>query len=718
MNPAVIKRPGASFETVSRATFLPLGINVAGLRCLVVGGGRVGARKALTLAAAGADVTVLSPHAGDRLRGPIGEGTVKWVEEEYSRQRLRDFFLVVAATSDADLNARIAHDAETGGSLACVVSSGRLSRAIFPATHSGAGVTLAVHSNGIDCRRSSAVRDRLARLVDDDPLAGASKLCVLSVRRGCVPDALFRQAQSVLPPATRRHAMAEGIWLVTCQRVECYFRAPSPWPVVERVLARASQAGLEDALRAAAVVRHGTAAYHHLVRVASGLDSLLPGEAEIAGQIRAAARTPVPRSLPASDDVSAALKAQRQVRKASGLRVCGWAQATVRLLRERLSALAGRSVAVVGCGRLGEAITGRLLAEGAAVQLFSRRADAGSADWWHKSGLTAFAQSALTDALPGLDALALTAPLSVQARARVQEFAAGGRLPVVDLEGSSAPPAHVERGAYFGLREVAGMPLGGAGAARVARAEALAFEQALRRHGPASWTGRLIRLGTRGSRLALAQAEELCVYLRILLPDARLEVLELTTPGDRDKSTPLPEVRDEDFFTRDLDLALLRGEVDMAVHSAKDLPARVPKGLRVAAVTPSPAPWECLVSHTGEALSRLAAGARVGTSSARRRDSLLALRPDVVPCDVRGDVPDRLRQLDEGRYDALILAAVGLIRLGLHERISEIFPLTLLPPPAGQGSLAVLVREDDDAFAQLLAPLDIGSREGLPSALE
>jgi len=229
-----------------------------------------------------------------------------------------------------------------------------------------------------------------------------------------------------------------------------------------------------------------------------------------------------------------------------------------------------------------------------------------------------------------------------------------------------------------------------------------------------SWTGRTIRLGTRGSRLALAQTEEFRSHLAILLPDARLELVEHSTPGDRDKKTPLPDVRTDDFFTRDLDRSLLRGEIDMAVHSAKDMPTRIPKGLRVAAVTPSPAPWECLISRTGRPLSGLDAGARVGTSSARRRDLLRAARPDVVPCEIRGDVPDRLRQLDEGRYDALILAAVGLIRLGLEERVSEVFPATKLPPPAGQGSLAVAVRGDDDRLSQWLAPLDLGSREGLP----
>jgi hydroxymethylbilane synthase len=308
----------------------------------------------------------------------------------------------------------------------------------------------------------------------------------------------------------------------------------------------------------------------------------------------------------------------------------------------------------------------------------------------------------------------LTAPLPAEARALVRASAAAGRPLVVDLEGSNGPPAHSGGTAYFGLREVAGLPLCGIEAARIARAEALAFEQALRWHGPTSWTARTIRLGTRSSRLALAQAEELRSQLAILLPDARLELVEHASPGDRDKQTPLPEVRDDDFFTRDLDRSLLRGDIDLAVHSAKDLPARLPRGLRLAAVTPSPAPWECLISRTGAPLSRLEAGARVGTSSARRREMLLAARPDVVPCDVRGDVPDRLRQLDEGRYDALILAAIGLIRLGLGERISEVFAVTNMPPSAGQGSLAVVVREDDEGLAQLLAPLDLGSREGLP----
>ncbi len=384
--------------------YLPLGVDVSNLPCLVVGGGRVGSRKALTLAEAGARVTVLAPEISESLREALESGDIAWERAVYHAESLEGQRLVVAATDDSALNIRIGGEADAQGILACVVSSGRSSRVIFPAVHRRGDLTVAVHSDGRDPVAARRTRDSLALLLAAEPGNGAA----------------------------------------------------------------------------------------------------------------------------------------------------------------------------------------------------------------------------------------------------------------------------LDRGN--------------------------------------------IRVGGRGSALSVAQMNEALVSLRALLPGTPFEVKTLETPGDRDKHTPLPTVREEDFFTRDLDDALLSGDIDLAVHSAKDLPVPLPDGLCVAALLPATIPWECLVAREADSLSTLPAGARVGTSSERRRERLGALRPDLEPREIRGDIPDRLAQLDDGKFDALILAAVGLVRLGLTDRITQVFTPREFPPMPGQGALALMVREADTALRHALAPLDLGDREGLPWA--
>ena len=273
-------------------------------------------------------------------------------------------------------------------------------------------------------------------------------------------------------------------------------------------------------------------------------------------------------------------------------------------------------------------------------------------------------------------------------------------------------------GGQCGLRDIGRVPMTGRAVARIAAAERLATLHALKqlRGSLPTAPARALKVGSRGSRLARAQVDELAAYIEALLEGQELRAVCMPTPGDRDQETPLPDVRDDDFFTRDLDESLLRGELDLAVHSAKDLPTRLRAGIRVAAVTPTLAPWECLVSRDGAALDALPAGARVGTSSERRRRRLLELRPDLRAVAIRGNVPDRLAQLERGDYDALLLAAVGLARLGLADRIAEVFPPDRFSWTPGQGSLAVTIREDDRDLAERLAPLDLGERRGMPWA--
>lgn len=197
-----------------------------------------------------------------------------------------------------------------------------------------------------------------------------------------------------------------------------------------------------------------------------------------------------------------------------------------------------------------------------------------------------------------------------------------------------------------------------------------------------------MRLATRGSALALAQAELARQALRRVHPDLTIEFVQVRTRGDRLQGVSLESVEGRGFFTDELERALERGEAELAVHSLKDLPTEVPPGFAIGAVLPREDPRDVLVSRHG-GLSDLPAGARVGTDSARRRTQLAVHRPDLVFEPVRGNVPTRLRKLDAGEFDALVLAAAGLRRLGLADRLGHpLDPDVCLPAP-GQGAIAL-----------------------------
>lgn len=201
-----------------------------------------------------------------------------------------------------------------------------------------------------------------------------------------------------------------------------------------------------------------------------------------------------------------------------------------------------------------------------------------------------------------------------------------------------------------------------------------------------------IKVGARPSRLALKQVEE----IKKRFPKIDMQVVPIYTQGDLDKTTSLLGRDDSDFFTREIETALLNGDIDMAVHSAKDLEENTPKDLIIAAMTDSISPFECLVSRGNLTLDKLSLGARVGTSSLRRKECLLNFRPDLKAQDIRGNIEERLKQLDENKFDAVILAHAALIRLGLEERIAQIIPEAIISAHPLQGRLAIQIRKDRD----------------------
>ena len=215
-----------------------------------------------------------------------------------------------------------------------------------------------------------------------------------------------------------------------------------------------------------------------------------------------------------------------------------------------------------------------------------------------------------------------------------------------------------------------------------------------------------IRIATRKSPLALWQAHFVQSRLQQLYPQLRVELLPMSTKGDKILDSPLAKVGGKGLFVKELEQAILAGDADIAVHSMKDVPVEFPDGLGLSIICERDDPRDAFVSARFPSLAELPAGSRVGTSSLRRQCQLRASRPDLQILDLRGNVNSRLAKLDGGEYDAILLAAAGLKRLGLQERITTLLPPEQSLPANGQGAVGIECRLDDDELLTLLAPLE------------
>ena len=216
-------------------------------------------------------------------------------------------------------------------------------------------------------------------------------------------------------------------------------------------------------------------------------------------------------------------------------------------------------------------------------------------------------------------------------------------------------------------------------------------------------------IGSRGSPLALRQADLIKERLSRTQPLLSMTVRRILTTGDRRTGPPLHQIGGKGVFTKEIEEALLRGEIDLAVHSLKDLPTRLPDGLCIGAITSREDARDAFLSNRFGYLAELPPRSTVGTSSLRRQCQLLHLRPDLQVKNLRGNLDTRLRKLDEGNYDAIILACAGLIRLGLDHRIREKLSVDTICPAIGQGALAVEVRCDDRLTLNRIEELDDGA---------
>jgi len=216
----------------------------------------------------------------------------------------------------------------------------------------------------------------------------------------------------------------------------------------------------------------------------------------------------------------------------------------------------------------------------------------------------------------------------------------------------------------------------------------------------------ILRIATRKSQLALWQADYVKDLLEQAHPGLQVELVKMSTQGDKILDTPLAKVGGKGLFVKELETGLLEGDADIAVHSMKDVPVELPAGLHLPVICPREDPRDAFVSNTYQTLDELPEGARLGTSSLRRQAQIAAKRPDLQIISLRGNVNTRLQKLDDGEYDAIILAAAGLKRLGMADRIKECLDPSVSLPAIGQGAVGIECRNDDARVNNLIAPLN------------
>ena len=216
----------------------------------------------------------------------------------------------------------------------------------------------------------------------------------------------------------------------------------------------------------------------------------------------------------------------------------------------------------------------------------------------------------------------------------------------------------------------------------------------------------ILRIATRKSPLALWQAHYVSKMLQHHHPELKVELVTMVTQGDKILDTPLAKVGGKGLFVKELEVGMLEDRADIAIHSMKDVPVEFPTGLHLAVICEREDPRDAFVSNNFKSLEELPQGARLGTSSLRRQSQIAALRPDLKIIDLRGNVNTRLKKLDDGEYDAIILAAAGLKRLEFEDRITQFIGTDVCLPAIGQGAVGIECRNDDARIHNLIAPLN------------
>ena len=235
----------------------------------------------------------------------------------------------------------------------------------------------------------------------------------------------------------------------------------------------------------------------------------------------------------------------------------------------------------------------------------------------------------------------------------------------------------------------------------------------------------MLKIATRKSPLALWQAEFVKSNLVGLYPDLKIELVKMITQGDKILDSPLSKIGGKNLFIKELEMGMMEGRADIAVHSMKDVPYELPEGFEIGAILERENPFDAFVSNNFNTIDDLPIGARVGSCSLRRIVQLKAIRPDLIILDLRGNVNTRLKKLDDGEYDAIILACAGLIRLGFEDRIKQHLNLKQSLPAVGQGALGIEIRANDHEINELIEPLthnktltEVGAERAMNATLQ
>jgi len=215
----------------------------------------------------------------------------------------------------------------------------------------------------------------------------------------------------------------------------------------------------------------------------------------------------------------------------------------------------------------------------------------------------------------------------------------------------------------------------------------------------------VLKIATRKSPLALWQAEFVKSKLEDIYPDLKVELVKMTTQGDQILNSPLSKIGGKSLFIKELEVGIMEGRADIAVHSMKDVPYELPQGFEIGAILERESPFDAFVSNDFNSIQDLPVGARLGSCSLRRIVQVKAMRPDLEILDLRGNVNTRLKKLDNGEYDAIILACSGLTRLGFEDRIKQDLSPDDSLPAVGQGALGIEIKANDDEISSLIKPL-------------
>ncbi|MDK2824091.1 MAG: hydroxymethylbilane synthase [Clostridia bacterium] len=215
-------------------------------------------------------------------------------------------------------------------------------------------------------------------------------------------------------------------------------------------------------------------------------------------------------------------------------------------------------------------------------------------------------------------------------------------------------------------------------------------------------TKRIIKVGSRQSQLAIWQTKYVVEILKNKCPEYNFEIIPIKTKGDKILDVALAKIGDKGLFTKELEMAILSGRIDFAVHSMKDLPTVIPEGLMIAAMTRRHDPRDALISNKHRSFSELPQGAKIGTSSLRRKAQLLNKRPDLKLVDIRGNINTRLHKMDTENLDGIILASAGVERLGWQDKIAEKLDFSICLPAVGQGSIGIEIRSDNEEIYQIV----------------